>query len=94
MKNEINILYLKDVGGFLKNEQINYIVTNIGNEINIQKIPAIFNYHLATLYNYLAYDFDNLSSINKEKYKVKQQKFIFNSRNYINKSKQYIKKRK
>lgn len=69
MKDEIRILYLKDTLKYLSNENLKYLVfINDDNNYVLNPTPPCFNGHLSALKDYLCYDYDKLSDINKKLY--------------------------
>lgn len=84
MEKEINILFLSDIGYFLDNEDIHYIVENNNNQ-----------YYISNIYTKLAYDYNLLSDNNKYIFSNKLKKFIKNNDNtYSLVTKEYQIKRK
>ena len=79
LKEKINILFLKDIGEYLKNEEIKYVVYDLDGKLEVKPLPIFYTNYLYNLYNYLAYDYDELS----EKLKLK---YIFNYKSIIKKN--------
>jgi hypothetical protein len=95
-KNEINILMLNDVDKLFPDATLKYLVIEQKENIEIKEIPLVFNGYLSILYDYLAYDYDDLSEIEKEKYKLKykkmklieKDKYKFDIKTYVKKNNQ------
>lgn len=70
MKENINILYLKHVGNYLDGENLKYLAIEKDEEhFIIRELPHTFNGYISSLYEYLCYDYDELSLRNKNRYK-------------------------
>lgn len=95
MEKEINILFLSDIGYFLDNEDMHYIVENNNNQYYISTVPIIFKDYISNIYTKLAYDYNLLSDNNKYIFSNKLKKFIKNNDNtYSLVTKEYQIKRK
>lgn len=69
MKENINILFLKNVGNYLDGENFKYLAVFIDDENYILKdLPIAFKGHMSALSEYLCYDYDELSDLNKRRY--------------------------
>ena len=69
MKDEINILFFKNVGNNLDGEDFKYIVKKGDNdEYTIEEVPIVLKDHLSSLNEYLCYDYDELSIYNQQRY--------------------------
>lgn len=95
MEKEIDILFLSDIGYFLDNENIHYIVENDNNQYYISYVPIIFRDYISNIYTKLAYDYNTLNDNNKNIFNNKFKKFIKNNDNtYSLVTKEYKIKRK
>lgn len=74
LKEEINILFLKDTGKLLINENLKYLIIPEENGLKVGELPIVFNGYLHLLYDYLAYDFDELDPTYQEKYHLHSKK--------------------
>ena len=92
LKDKINILYLKDVKNMLENEYIRYFIYNNENKLEVEFLPIFYNGYLTNLYNYLAYDYDELNDNFKEEYKYIYKSIIKKDNYYEYDIKKYIKK--
>ena len=93
LKEEINILMLKDVNKLLIKEELKYLIIENGYKIEVKDVPLVFTNYLNILYDYLAYDYDELDSIDQEKYKLLYKKIKkIDEYTYQYETKQYIKK--
>ncbi|MDD3453279.1 MAG: hypothetical protein PHN42_03265 [Bacilli bacterium] len=69
MKENINLLFFQNVGNYLDNENIKYLAFEIEEgKYVIENMPVLYNGFLSSLSQYLCYDFDYLSDINKIRY--------------------------
>lgn len=69
IKDEINILFLKDIEKLLMKEEINYLIIDQENHVDVKLLPIVHTDYLGVLYDYLAYDYDQLDSLYQEKYR-------------------------
>lgn len=92
LEDKINILFVKNVGHLLKNNNIRYIIFKYDNLLEVQFLPIFYNGYLVNLYNNLAYDYDELSDELKEKYKYDYKTLIKRSDFYEYDVKKYVKK--
>lgn len=69
IKDEINVLFLKDVGNLLMKEEINYLIIDKENSVDVKLLPIVHTDYLGVLYDYLAYDYDKLSPLYQDKFK-------------------------
>ena len=92
LKDKINILFLKNVGYLLKDNDIRYMIFKYDNLLDVNFIPVFYNGYLVNLYDHLAYDYDELSNELKEKYKYDYKTIIKKSDFYDYDVKKYIKK--
>ena len=94
LKEEINILLLRDVNKLLIKQELKYLVIENGESIEIKELPVIFTNYLNVLYDHLAYDYDELDPEYQEKYKllykkvkrVKKDTYKYETKQYIKKS--------
>ena len=95
MEKEIDILFLSDIGYFLDNENIRYMVENDNNQYYISSVPIILKDYISNIYTKLAYDYNTLSDNNKNIFSDKVKKFIRDKDNtYSLVTKEYEIKRK
>lgn len=95
-KDQINFLFLKDVGKLLGkgNNEVKYIIIEKDNGIEVYDLPLVYTDYASMLYDYLAYDYDELDDIYKEKYKylyktikkIDQNKYSYKTKLYKKKS--------
>lgn len=69
MKDILNLLFYKDINKFLKNQNFEYLAVEEDEEVIVNPLPPIFNEYSVILKEYLCYDYDKLSEVNKEIYK-------------------------
>ncbi len=69
INDDVNILFLKDIGKLLIKEELKYLAIEQENYIDLKSLPIVHNDYLSVLYDYLAYDYDQLDPIYQEKYK-------------------------
>lgn len=63
---EINILFLKDIGRQLINEDIELYIESKGNDTySIYQLPICYKGYMTDLSNNLAYNYDNLTKENQ-----------------------------
>lgn len=69
MKEEMRILFFKNVGNHLDGEDLKYIaVQKADNTYEISETPPVLNGFFSSISNYLCYDFDELSIYNQQRY--------------------------
>lgn len=69
MKDEIKILFLKNVGNYLDGEVLKYLVKESdGEKYIVTDFPSVYNEPLNSIYNNICYDFDELSIPNQQRY--------------------------
>lgn len=73
---KINLLFLKDINSFLKNENFEYLCY-INNEESyyICEIPPIYSGYISELVNYMCYDYNKISKNNQELFKNEYKSF-------------------
>lgn len=92
LKEQINVLFLRDTINLLDNESLKYIVIENNDDFFIKEVPIVLHDSLKTLYNNFAYDYDELSLENKKKYKLEYKKYVKNGDNtYKLETKEYKK---
>lgn len=96
MYNEnINILMFRDINELLNGENLNFVIHEYNEYIELKEFPYIFRDNLNLLYDMAAYDYDQLSKENQEKYRFSYKTLKkINSNKYKIETKKYIKKRK
>lgn len=93
IKDEINVLFLKDVGKLLIKEEINYLIIDKESHVDVKLLPIVHNDYLGVLYDYLAYDYDKLNPLYQQKYRFYFKKLKKDKDNiYHYETKTYIKK--
>lgn len=93
MEDTINLLLLKNIGHYLENENLEYLVRKEQDFYKIDKIPILFKGHMSSLSDFLAYDYDLLNEEHQNKYRLLYQKYKKNNGKYYLETKQYIKKK-
>lgn len=78
MKDKINLLFYKDIGTFLKGEELKYIVCPIENGIVITHLPHTINERISSIKDYFAYDYDELCPLNQDLYEEEYKPVIRN----------------
>ena len=68
IKEDLHILFLKDIGHLLLEEEIKYMIVENEDKIDVKELPIYYNDYLYLLYDYLAYDFDELNPDTQKKY--------------------------
>ena len=75
-KDKMNLLFVTTIGEFLIDQEDRYIVKNFSeDEFFIKPEPAIFNGRLKDVLENICYDYDELPSQIKEKFKFNYQSF-------------------
>lgn len=94
IKDDLNILFLKDIGHLLLKEEIKYMIVEKEDSLDVKEIPIYYNDYLYLLYDYLAYDFDQVNSDIQKKYILKMkhikmdknQKYQYETKTYVKKN--------
>lgn len=95
MENKIKILFLKDIKTFLKNENPNYLIEKKEDIFLVFPFPITLKNTIRDIWNYIAYDFNQLSNENQKKYENLMYTFILLDQNqYILDTKIYQMKKK
>lgn len=93
IKEDLHVLFLKDVGHLLLEEEIKYMIVENEDKIDVKELPIYYNDYLYLLYDYLAYDFDELNSDTQKKYMLEMKHIKINkNNNYQYETKKYVKK--
>ncbi len=91
---EINILFVKDIGRQLINEDIELYIENKGNDkYSIYQLPISYKGYWTDLTDNLAYNYDNLTEENQKLYQYQFRHLIRGTEGFYNEdSKKYKKK--
>ena len=66
MKEQLRLLFFKDIGGFLKKEQVKYLAISDDNFYYVKELPLVYNEYISALKEYFAYDYDEINPIYQE----------------------------
>ena len=93
IKEDLHILFLKDIGHLLLEEEIKYMIVENEDKIDVKELPIYYNDYLYLLYDYLAYDFDELNPDTQKEYLLEMKHIKMNkNNNYQYETKKYVKK--